>query len=216
MPILDEFKPDLIINSAGQDNHYSDPITNMKFTARGYAVLNQRLAPDLAVLEGGYSIETALPYINTGIILAMAGMDFSHIKEPDYDAESQKQPANITAYLEKLKDATFHHWNNRHALREQVYPEQEFHKRSMDVYYDTDGIREHINETVRSCPDCGGTVVIDSRCDDTRNHVLAVQIPRYACDPCRSYGEEQYANATPGRYTQVFLQDKDNDRYLSK
>ena len=33
MPILDEYQPDLIINSAGQDNHYSDPITNMNFTA---------------------------------------------------------------------------------------------------------------------------------------------------------------------------------------
>ena len=90
----------------------------------------------------------------------------------------------------------------------------------MDVYYDTDGIRETINETVRSCPDCGGTVVIDSRCDDTRNHILAVQIPRYACVPCRSYGEEVFNKTEIGRavgqYTQVFLQDKDKDRYLSK
>ncbi len=35
MPILDEYKPDIIINSAGQDNHYTDPITNMNFTAGG-------------------------------------------------------------------------------------------------------------------------------------------------------------------------------------
>jgi hypothetical protein len=190
----------------------------MKFTAHGYAVLNQRLKPDLAVLEGGYSIETALPYINTGIILAMAGMDFSHIKEPDYDAEDQKQPAAIGAYLEKLKDATFYHWNNRKALRDQVYPPQEFYTRNEEVYYDTAGIRETIHETVRSCPDCGGTVVIDSSCPDTHSHILAVQIPRYACAPCRSHGEEQFEKAKTGRghYTQVFLQDKDNDRYLSK
>ena len=25
MPILEDYKPDLIINSAGQDNHYTDP-----------------------------------------------------------------------------------------------------------------------------------------------------------------------------------------------
>ena len=41
MPILDEFQPEIIINSAGQDNHYSDPITNMNFTAQGYARLNK-------------------------------------------------------------------------------------------------------------------------------------------------------------------------------
>ena len=52
LPILDEYKPDIIINSAGQDNHYTDPITNMNFTAQGYAELNHRLDPDIAVLEG--------------------------------------------------------------------------------------------------------------------------------------------------------------------
>ena len=31
MPILAEYKPDIIINSAGQDNHYSDPLTSMNF-----------------------------------------------------------------------------------------------------------------------------------------------------------------------------------------
>ena len=53
LPILDEFKPEIIINSAGQDNHYSDPITNMNFSAQGYALLNEKLAPHIAVLEGG-------------------------------------------------------------------------------------------------------------------------------------------------------------------
>jgi acetoin utilization deacetylase AcuC-like enzyme len=216
MPIVEEWKPDLIVNSAGQDNHYSDPITNMKFTAQGYAKLNQRLAPDLAVLEGGYSIETALPYINTGIILAMAGMDFSHIQEPDYDARSQRQPASITAALVQLKEWTFQHWNNREALRDQVYPKQAFHKRNKSIFYDTDGIRERQEETVRTCSDCGGTIVIDSQCDDTRNHVLAITIPRHACSACREHGEQQFADAKLGRYTQIFLQDKDNDSYQVK
>jgi hypothetical protein len=36
LPILDDFQPDsVIVNSAGQDNHYSDPITNMNFSAQG-------------------------------------------------------------------------------------------------------------------------------------------------------------------------------------
>ncbi len=73
LPMLEEFKPDLIVNSAGQDNHYSDPITNMNFSAHGYAELTSRLKPHIAVLEGGYSIESALPYVNVGIILALAG-----------------------------------------------------------------------------------------------------------------------------------------------
>lgn len=217
MPIVEEWKPDLVINSAGQDNHYSDPITNMRFTAQGYARLNQRLNPDLAVLEGGYSIETALPYVNTGIILAMAGMDFSHIREPDYDERQLRQPQEITKYLEKLKDVTFERWNNHHALREQFYPSRPFHTRSKDIYYDTDGLSEHQEETVRTCEDCGGTVVTDSHCSDTHNRILGVTIPLYACDACRQFGEEQFDKARSGSvYTQVFLQDKERGIYLEK
>ena len=217
MPIVNEFKPELIINSAGQDNHYSDPITNMKFTAQGYAVLNDRLKPDIAVLEGGYSIESALPYINTGIILAMAGMDYSQIREPDFDEDDQKQPSNITNYLKQLKEVTFQHWNNRHTLRDQVYPNKPFHSRNVQIFYDTAGIRESINETVRTCSDCGGAVTIESRADTGRKgNIFAVQLPRYCCDACRAWGEEQYEAVPKGKYAQVFLQDKDNDRYLEK
>ncbi|RJX32044.1 MAG: histone deacetylase [Oxalobacter sp.] len=217
MPIVNEFQPELIINSAGQDNHYSDPITNMKFTARGYAILNDRLKPDIAVLEGGYSIESALPYINTGIILAMAGMDYSEIREPDYDAEDQIQPQNITTYLEKLKEVTFQHWNNRNELRKQVYPDKPFHTRSVQIFYDTARIRESINETVRTCNHCGGAVTIESRADTgKKGNIFAVQLPRYCCDACREWGEEQYENAPKGKYAQVFMQDKDNDLYLEK
>ena len=215
MPILEEFKPELIVNSAGQDNHYSDPITNMKFTAQGYAVLNDRLKPDLAVLEGGYSIETALPYINTGIILAMAGMDYSHICEPDYDAADQIQPANITEYLEKLKQVTLDHWENRERLRFKVHPKQPFHTRNQQIFYDTGGIRESLRETVRECSDCGGAVTLDSEAD-TGHQIFAVQLPRYCCPACRAWGEEQYAEAPAGEYSQIFLQDKDNDTYLER
>ena len=34
LPVLEEFQPDLVINGAGQDNHYSDPLTHMQVTAR--------------------------------------------------------------------------------------------------------------------------------------------------------------------------------------
>jgi len=72
-PILDDWRPDLVVNSAGQDNHFSDPITNMKITALGYAELSEIIDPDIAVLEGGYSIRGALPYLNLAIALSMAG-----------------------------------------------------------------------------------------------------------------------------------------------
>jgi acetoin utilization deacetylase AcuC-like enzyme len=217
MPILADFKPDLIINSAGQDNHYSDPITNMKFTAQGYAVLNDRLKPDIAVLEGGYSIESALPYINTGIILAMAGMDYSQIREPDYDAEDQVQDPRISEYLIKLKDVTLSHWQNREALRDEVYADKPFHTRSNEIYYDTAGIRESQSETVRTCSDCGGAVTIESKNENSRRGpIFAVQIPRFCCAACRTWAEAEFKAADAKQYSHVLLQDKDNDLYLEK
>ena len=92
LPILEDFEPDLVINSAGQDNHYSDPLANMAITAQGYARLAEKLKADVAVLEGGYSIEAALPYVNVGIILAMAGMDYSRVIEPDITTKRGHSP----------------------------------------------------------------------------------------------------------------------------
>ena len=64
LPVLKDFKPDLVLNSAGQDNHYTDPLANMRFSANGYARLNEKLAPDLCVLEGGYEAwaKAGLPF----------------------------------------------------------------------------------------------------------------------------------------------------------
>jgi acetoin utilization deacetylase AcuC-like enzyme len=114
MPILEDFKPDIIINSAGQDNHYSDPITNMNFCAQGYAALTEILQPDIAVLEGGYSIEGALPYVNVGIILAMAGIDYAgsevkHLMQVFvHDVGFEAIAEQVTTPLEGLKVAPYY------------------------------------------------------------------------------------------------------------
>ncbi|HNZ63723.1 MAG TPA: histone deacetylase, partial [Bacillota bacterium] len=120
MPILDEYKPALIINSAGQDNHYTDPLTNMNFSAQGYAALNERLNPDIAVLEGGYSIQGALPYVNTGIVLAMAGLDYSGVCEPDYHLGKWTQPEQVTRQVQQIARHVIALWQSREELSARV------------------------------------------------------------------------------------------------
>ncbi|MFA5537278.1 MAG: histone deacetylase, partial [Bacillota bacterium] len=117
LPILEDFKPDLIINSAGQDNHYTDPLTRMQFTAQGYAKLTDRLNPDMAVLEGGYSIEGALPYMNLGIILAMAGIDYSNVVEPDYADLDLSQSPEVTEYIKELSALVYKRWTIKDELK---------------------------------------------------------------------------------------------------
>ena len=215
LPILDEFKPDLIVNSAGQDNHYSDPITNMRFSAQGYATLNDRLSPDIAVLEGGYSIEKALPYVNVGIILAMAGMDYSHVKEPDYDPLSIQESDDMLRRIEKDAAEILRMWKRRDSLKAKLVGDAQYVRRRKNIYYDTDGISEQQEETVRVCGDCGGLVLIDSMAD-TGSRIFAVIVPGRSCPACRENGETFFKKTERGRYRAVYFQDRDRDLYLVK
>jgi len=202
LPMLADFKPDLIINSAGQDNHYSDPITNMKFTARGYALLNQKLNPHIAVLEGGYSIQGALPYVNCGIALAMAGLDFGALREPDYDAARLRQAAQVTEYIKKF---------SQKALDKYFTPPPHQHEpgtfvsREKNIFYDTDMIREHQAESVMVCNDCAGTVVIETT-SSINALSLGVEIPIDACNHCAEEGMRILDKARQdGKYEHVKL-----------
>ena len=117
--ILEEFQPELILNSAGQDNHFSDPLASMTVTAKGYARLADKLKADLAVLEGGYSVEAALPYVNTGIILAMAGLDYSKVIEPDQSALRPQDP-RCEKRIDELIEQVGALWDNRVAKGDEL------------------------------------------------------------------------------------------------
>ena len=215
MPILDEFNPDIIINSAGQDNHYSDPITNMNFSAQGYADLTAMLKPDIAVLEGGYSIEGALPYVNLGIVLAMAGVDYSRIKEPNYDPESIRQTAEVTEAIEKIGDIVLSIWHTKEDIRNQLLDQSDPQKRTRTIFYDTDGIQESQSEQIQVCPDCAGALRVDSS-SDRGAHILAVHIPRKACNKCKDSGYRWYDEARMGQFDNIYLQDRTADKYIEK
>jgi len=215
LPILEEFKPDLIINSAGQDNHYSDPITNMCFSAQGYALLNDKLSPHIAVLEGGYSIEHALPYVNVGIILAMAGLDYSAIREPDYNPAAIRQSPETTAYIERVAESIYKQWVNRDRLKNVNEVVNGYVTRKKRIYYDTDGILEYQEESIRLCDHCGGLLLIESQAD-TGNRIFAVCVPGNSCAFCRQEGEEVFASTSARKYNYVFFQDRDRDVFLVK
>jgi acetoin utilization deacetylase AcuC-like enzyme len=65
-PALERFAPDLVIVSAGFDAHRHDPISRMRVSSEGYAVLTDRIrsvadglgAAVAYVLEGGYGLDT--------------------------------------------------------------------------------------------------------------------------------------------------------------
>lgn len=214
LPILADFKPEIVVNSAGQDNHFSDPITNMNFSAQGYARLTELLKPDIAVLEGGYSIEGALPYVNAGIILAMAGLDYSRVREPNYDPDKIRQSPEADRYIRRIGEQVLDQW--RRNLAQADAPRQGTAERSRQIFYDTDNIHESQQETLRLCNDCGGALRIESSCSLPKHRILAVHIPFAACEACRRTGAEWFAKANTSRFDFVFLQDRPADRYVVK
>jgi acetoin utilization deacetylase AcuC-like enzyme len=215
LPMLEDFKPDMIINSAGQDNHYSDPLANMAITAQGYARLTEKLRADIAVLEGGYSIEDALPYINTGIILAMAGLDYSRVVEPDIERCPRQTEAN-TQYIARLVAQWQEVWSGRDVLRRQAVAKAgDYWQRHRNIYYDDSGIQEQQSETVRLCPHCHGYQTVSTQAEGApfgTKSAFAAVIPRQSCRICRSQAQDAVHKAKKdGRHDHYFLQDKEQD-----
>ncbi len=215
LPVLNDFKPDLIINSAGQDNHYTDPITSMRFSAQGYALLNDRLNPDIAVLEGGYSIEGALPYINLGIILAMAGLDYSSIREPDYSRQKVAQSFKTQDYIKHLCAEIYEAWQQRDKLREKYILGKEKISRQRNIYYDTEGLLETQQETTLICNECSGLSIIDSGTDHGQ-HILAILIPPNACRHCYQEALNLFDSTPSKKYNTVYFQDRTQDKLICK
>lgn len=220
LPILEEFKPDIIINSAGQDNHYSDPLANMSFTAQGYAILNQKLKPDIAVLEGGYSVETALPYINMGIIMAMAGIDFSNLREPDYNPARFKESPNNMQYIKSLVGKQLENFRTREERVEKNRSlGKEFETSMKNIFYDTDYLHEEQRLDLRLCKDCCGFRRISSSATQKNGRyysVFCVSLPAACCPSCAEQARKSYQDMKDKPiYNYIYLQDRINDEFRS-
>lgn len=194
-PILDDWRPELVVNSAGQDNHFTDPITNMKITALGYAELSEIINPDIAVLEGGYSIRGALPYLNLAIAMSMAGLNWRQVREPGRDRAGLETSGRTLDYIKKMGQEI-------HRLRQSPPPpekagsirEGRWWVRERSIFYDThplEGgkrglatINERQREELFDCPHCPGLMIIrtQSEVSPLSTHVVT---PREACDNCR-------------------------------
>ncbi len=195
LPILADFKPELVINSAGQDNHFSDPLANMLVTAKGYATLADRLQADIAVLEGGYSVQDALPYVNTGIVLAMAGLDYSQVVEPDFNPKQYKQSTNVTQAVAAICKRWQTQWRNRQDYaRNALLGLGEYWHQSRRIYYDETGIFEKQEERIRLYPDqLGWHSILSSSTGGPygSQSVYGMIIPWQASEQCRQEAYEE-------------------------
>lgn len=220
LPILEAFQPDVVINSAGQDAHYSDPLARMRVSAQGYARLTRLLAPDLAVLEGGYAVQTALPYVNLAVVLALAGLELDSVREPDYDPRLARTPPHVMDAIREEVALIRGIWENPGPVRERLYPRMGAElTRSKQITYDTDQISEEQQETVRCCEACPGWVQVESRAHGPRigtRRAWAISIPPGACSRCNTEAHAAYEaqRRTPrAGWDWAYLQNAADEEY---
>ena len=217
LPILKDWEPDFIVNAAGQDNHFSDPLTNMNFSAHGYAQLTEMLSPDIVVLEGGYSIEGALPYVNVGLLLALGGLDYSKVQEPNWSERSSAQTRHVTNQIAEIVDIVQNQWATKDkADLETLFGKGHFYERRRGIYYNTADISESQQEFIRLCSDCPGWRIVYSVSDRYRVPAAAVLVPWNVCSRCEREAETQYDAACHNQeLDQVFYQDPQKDIFLN-
>lgn len=107
-PVMQQYKPDFVLVSAGFDSHQNDPITNLGFTVQGYGMIIKKLKEFaeevcngrlLITLEGGYNLDA----ISKGIyneVMALTGIE-------DYIKESgSKISSDVDEFTDKLIEET--------------------------------------------------------------------------------------------------------------
>lgn len=121
VPVLRQFRPELILISAGQDASLFDPLGRMMVTAEGYSRMAEELlalADDccqgriIACHEGGYSA-AYVPFCTLRVIEALSGTK-SGVDDPFAPALRQLPTHVITpdqqSYLEKAREQHAKHW----------------------------------------------------------------------------------------------------------
>ena len=110
LPVLRQFKPELILVSAGFDAHMDDPLGGMRVTAQEFGRLTALIAAVadecsggrvVAVTEGGYDLK-ALAASLRATIAALAGeMTLDHVPPPS--GATPRGDACLAAVLPELK-----------------------------------------------------------------------------------------------------------------
>ena len=209
LPLLEEFRPDVVINSAGQDNHFTDPLANMRLSAQGYAALNAAINPDICVLEGGYSIRGALPYVNLAICLALAGLPASDVREPAWTPASTRDGARVMQKIARLCDEVVEVYRHPPAAPTEGREEGGWWVSEKQIFYDTDMLRESRQDAWKLCPHCAGVGRIQTVSDRTAVS-FCLLLPRGACEHCRAEAEAYAAAARKkGCFAHVLLLDGD-------
>jgi acetoin utilization deacetylase AcuC-like enzyme len=115
-PVAREFKPELILISAGFDIYGGDPLGGMRVTPEGFAGLT-RSVMDLALsccdgkvvitLEGGYNVEGLAESVKR-VLIEMAGLSATDVTE----LAAQADPEFMDVIVRSVREYHQPNWKN--------------------------------------------------------------------------------------------------------
>ncbi len=112
VPICDEYKPQLVMVSAGHDAHENDPLAGMALTSQGYGMMAgimKEIADEhcdgkiVLLLEGGYNLN-ALSESVFNVLNTLAGWDMEPEGKPGDDHVRDSTWSRINTVKDKLKE----------------------------------------------------------------------------------------------------------------
>jgi len=110
LPVLREFKPELIVVSLGVDAHYCNPNSHMSLNTQGYIDVCKSLIDEsdgriAFVLEGGYHLRATAEVV-AGVMATLEGRTI----RPEYN-ENKFENIKASQELEKVKEQIGKFWN---------------------------------------------------------------------------------------------------------
>ncbi len=106
LPVAKQFKPDLIIVSAGFDSHHMDPLGGLKFTTNFFGEMvekYEKIQPKIvATLEGGYNLN----WIGKCLVSILGKMSKNNVNFDDKADEYQ----NVNIVIKNIKEIMGNYW----------------------------------------------------------------------------------------------------------
>jgi acetoin utilization protein AcuC len=115
-PIVQKFKPEIIIRNGGSDPHFSDPLTNLNLTINGFKMIGKKVRKlaqickdqEIDLIASGYNLKTLFSCW-TALISALLGVELE-IEEP-IPLPQIKDPVDKTKkIIEKIKKEFKNYW----------------------------------------------------------------------------------------------------------
>ena len=115
-PLVEEFKPQIIIRNGGSDPHFSDPLTNLNLTIEGFKIIGEKIKKltqicngrEIDLIASGYNLEV-LKFCWTVLLSQILGLNIE-IKE-FLPLHSIKEPLNeVKLLIQKIKQEFKDYW----------------------------------------------------------------------------------------------------------